>query len=33
VRWHWDRDLVVICEHAGIAQEAEHERARQAGLV
>lgn len=23
VLWHWDRDLAVICEHTGQAQEAE----------
>jgi predicted nucleic acid-binding protein len=33
VVWHWDRDLVAICEHAGIAHEAEHGRARDAGIV
>ena len=32
VLWHWDRDLVAICEFAGIAHEAEHERAAAAGL-
>ena len=26
--WHWDRDLSVICDHAGIPHEAEHERAK-----
>jgi predicted nucleic acid-binding protein len=30
--WHWDRDLRDICEHAQIAHEAEHDRARQHGL-
>jgi predicted nucleic acid-binding protein len=33
VLWHWDRDLAAICEQAGIEHEAEHERARQAGLA
>jgi predicted nucleic acid-binding protein len=33
VLWHWDRDLTTICEHAGIAHEAEHERARAAGIA
>lgn len=33
ILWHWDRDLVAICEHAGISHEAEHERAREAGLA
>lgn len=32
VLWHWDRDLTVICEHAGIAHEAEHDRARANGI-
>ena len=32
VLWPWDRDLVAICEFAGIAHEAEHERAAAAGL-
>ena len=32
VVWHWDSDLTVICEHAGIAHEAEHARARAAGV-
>lgn len=32
VLWHWDRDLSVICEHAGIAHEAEHERAKAHGI-
>lgn len=32
VLWHWDRDLSAICEHAGIAHEAEHERAKANGL-
>jgi predicted nucleic acid-binding protein len=32
VLWHWDRDLTTICEFAGIAHEAEHERAAAAGL-
>lgn len=30
--WHWDRDLRVICDHAGIPHEAEHERAKANGL-
>ena len=30
--WHWDHNLRVICETAGISQEAEHERARRHGL-
>lgn len=33
VVWHWDRDLTAICDFAGISHEAEHERARQAGLA
>jgi predicted nucleic acid-binding protein len=33
VLWHWDRDLVAICDHAGIRHEAEHERALGAGLA
>jgi predicted nucleic acid-binding protein len=32
VLWHWDRDLTVICEHAGIAHEAEHDRAKANGI-
>lgn len=32
VLWHWDRDLTAICDHAGIAHEAEHERARAQGI-
>jgi predicted nucleic acid-binding protein len=32
VLWHWDTDLTVICEHAGIAHEAEHQRAREHGI-
>jgi predicted nucleic acid-binding protein len=32
VLWHWDRDLTIICDHAGIAHEAEHDRAKAAGL-
>lgn len=32
VLWHWDRDLTVICDHVGIAHEAEHDRARAAGI-
>lgn len=32
VLWHWDRDLTAICEHAGIAHEAEHERAKTHGI-
>lgn len=30
--WHWDSDLTVICEHAGIPHEAEHGRAKANGL-
>ena len=30
--WHWDRDLTVICEHAGIAHEPEHGRAQANGI-
>lgn len=30
--WHWDRDLTVICDHAGIAHEPEHDRAAERGL-
>lgn len=32
VLWHWNRDLTAICDFAGIAHEAEHDRARAAGL-
>jgi predicted nucleic acid-binding protein len=32
VLWHWDRDLTVICDHAGIAHEPEHERAKRNGI-
>jgi predicted nucleic acid-binding protein len=32
VLWHWDRDLTVICEHAGVAHEPEHDRAKANGL-
>lgn len=32
VLWHWDRDLTVICSHAGIAHEPEHDRASSNGL-
>ena len=32
VLWHWDSDLTVICDHAGIPHEAEHARARANGL-
>lgn len=32
VLWHWDRDLTVICEHAGIGHEPEHERAKAYGI-
>ncbi|MCL4289950.1 MAG: PIN domain-containing protein [Thermoleophilia bacterium] len=32
VLWHWDRDLAVICDHARIAHEPEHERAIAAGI-
>jgi predicted nucleic acid-binding protein len=31
--WHWDRDLTVICHHARIDHEPEHERAEQHGIV
>lgn len=30
--WHWDHDLRIICDHADIPHEAEHERARKRGL-
>lgn len=30
--WHWDRDLRIICDHAGIDHEAEHDRAKRHGL-
>ncbi len=30
--WHWDDDLTVICEFAGIAHEREHARAKANGL-
>ena len=32
VLWHWDRDLTVICDHAGIAHEPEHEPATGNGI-
>jgi predicted nucleic acid-binding protein len=32
VLWHWDADLSVICDHARVAHEAEHERAKANGL-
>lgn len=32
VLWHWDRDLVAICEFAGIPHEPEHDRARANGI-
>ena len=32
VLWHWDRDLTAICEHAGIAHEPEHDRAKANGI-
>ena len=32
VLWHWDADLTVICDHAGIPHEAEHERAKEHGI-
>ncbi len=32
VVWHWDSDLTVICDHAGIPHEAEHVRAREHGI-
>jgi predicted nucleic acid-binding protein len=28
VLWHWDKDLTHICDHAGIPQEPEHDRAK-----
>ncbi|HXF98350.1 MAG TPA: PIN domain-containing protein [Gaiellaceae bacterium] len=33
VLWHWDDDFRVICDFAGIPHEAEHERAKAAGLA
>lgn len=33
VLWHWDADLAVICDFAGIAHEAEHARAAEYGLA
>ena len=30
--WHWDLDLTVICEHAGIPHEPEHPRAAANGI-
>lgn len=33
VLWHWDRDLTAICDFAGIAHEAEHDRAREHGIA
>lgn len=32
VLWHWDSDLTVICDHAGIPHEAEHFRAKANGI-
>ena len=32
VLWHWDNDLTVICEHAGIRHESEHQRAKEHGI-
>lgn len=32
VLWHWDDDFTAICNFASIAHEAEHERARAAGI-
>ena len=32
VLWHWDTDLTVICNFAGIAHEPEHERATEHGI-
>lgn len=32
VVWHWDHDLRIICDAAGIPHEPEHERARHQGL-
>jgi hypothetical protein len=33
VLWHWDADLAVICDFAGITHEAEHGRAAEHGLT
>lgn len=32
VLWHWDSNLVAICDHARIPHEPEHERAREHGI-
>ena len=32
VLWHWDRDLTVICQYAGIPHEPEHDRACANGI-
>ena len=32
VLWHWDKDMTVICDFAGIPHEPEHERAREHGI-
>lgn len=32
VLWHWNADLTVICDHAGIPHEAEHARAKEHGI-
>jgi predicted nucleic acid-binding protein len=32
VLWHWDKDLTVICDHAAIPHEPEHERAKANGI-
>lgn len=33
ILWHWDTDLTVICEFAGIPHEPEHDRAKAAGIT
>jgi predicted nucleic acid-binding protein len=30
--WHWDNDLAVICDHAGISHEPEHDRTKANGI-
>ena len=32
VLWHWDKDLTVVCDFAGITHEPEHQRAREHGI-
>lgn len=32
VLWHWDSDLAIICDFAGISHEPEHHRARTNGI-